>query len=199
MTSPDDFHAAPADGPAILRCLSVLHAALERMSRWGAWVGGAAFTTVSIMVLLEVVGREFFGMRSAGSGEIAGYVFAVVTAWGFSYALFERAHIRIDFAYQKFGERLRGMTDLAGLLGMFLFSIVLADKAFDTVIESIEYDAVSTTSLQISLWVPQLLWAIGMIYFSISVLGMFLYALVLRMYGRRQEAHRVAGIPSAVE
>lgn len=198
MTSPDHSHSF-AHEPAFLRYLEKAYATLKRMSRWSAWVGGAAFTAVSIMVLLEVIGREFFGIRSAGSGEIAGYVFAVVTAWGFSYALFERAHIRIDFAYQKFGERLRGMMDLVGLLGMFLFSVVLSNKALDTLIESIEYDAVSTTSLQISLWIPQLFWAIGMIYFSVSVLGMFLYVLVLRMVGRRQTAHQVAGISSAVE
>jgi TRAP-type C4-dicarboxylate transport system permease small subunit len=199
MTSPEISRPVPLDNPLPVRLLGGLYGALKRMSRWSVWVGGAAFTLVSIMVLLEVIGREFFGLRSAGSGEIAGYVFAVVTAWGFSYALFERAHIRIDVAYQKFGDRLRGIMDMVGLFCIFLFSVVLSQKALDTVIESVEYGAVSTTSLQVSLWVPQLLWAIGMIYFSISVLGMFLYVLVLKLYGQRQLARQVAGIPSSIE
>ncbi|MBO6512073.1 MAG: TRAP transporter small permease subunit, partial [Roseibium sp.] len=57
-------------------------------------LGCVAFT------LIEIVARRLGGSLG-GVDEISGYVMAVTTSWGISYALTEQAHVRIDLLRQR--------------------------------------------------------------------------------------------------
>ena len=66
-----------------------------------------------IFILVDIFLREFAGRGLGGSDEISGYVIAGVAAWGFSYALVERAHVRIDVLTGQLPAAGRAIFDLA--------------------------------------------------------------------------------------
>ena len=69
---------------------------LSRMNYAIALIGGVVLLATVIFILVDIFLRQFAGRGLGGSDEISGYVIAGVAAWGFSYALVERAHVRID-------------------------------------------------------------------------------------------------------
>lgn len=179
--------------------LSDLYRFLHRISRVGVWICGAGFLLISIGVFIEVLMRYFFHSKFTGTGEIAGYIFAISTTWGFSYCLFEKTHVRIDFAYQHMPKRLRGIMDWLALLSLLVFSTVLANKAWITFMESIEFESVSTSALQTPLWIPQLAWATGFILFALNAAFLVLYTGLLLLTGKSEQATLIASIPSTHE
>ena len=71
----------------------------------------------AVYVSAEVLGRRFFGFSLGGANEMSSYALAIPSsAWAFSYAVYERAHIRIDAAYQNLARpAVRAFIDVLSL------------------------------------------------------------------------------------
>jgi len=174
--------------------LTTLYTLLYRLSRLSVWVCGTGFLLSACFVFVEVVLRNVT-TSYIGSDEIAGYVFAVAVAWGFSFCLYERAHVRIDVAYQSLARRLRAWLDLLSLVALLLFSSLIALRAWRTYQESWDFQAVSITPLQTPMWIPQLVWAVGLVFFAFNCAFLAIYVLTLLLRGQTVRANAVAGIP----
>jgi len=136
------------------------------------------------LIFAEIVFRNFNQSLYVGCAEISGYIFAIAIAWGLSFCLYERAHVRIDIFYRFAGHRLQVLLDILSIAVLFAFSCILALRASGTVRESLLFDAVSLTPLQVTLWVPQLLWAAGLVFFAANCLFVGLYVILLLLQGR---------------
>ncbi len=156
-----------------------LHTLLFRISRLSVWVFGAGYLLIALATTLDVILRNTFSMGVPGVYEISGYIFAIATTWGFSFVLFERAHVRIDVAYMRFGNRLRA----------------LADRAWITLEDTIFFGATARTTLQTPLWIPQSFWLAGMAYFLLCIVFLAVYAVLLILRGRTADVASIAGIP----
>jgi TRAP-type C4-dicarboxylate transport system permease small subunit len=181
------------------RAWAAAHRRLTSIARAGSWVCGALLLGVSIIVLAEVLGRNFFGARWHGAEELAGYVFAITVAWGFAYCLVDRNHIRLDFVYQSMSRAWQRAWDIVSLAALFVFAAFLAWKAWGTLHESWVFDSVSTKNLQVPLWIPQGLWALSFGFFALSALFLLVYAIRLALRRRLDELRAVAGIPNAAQ
>lgn len=172
-----------------------LHRILFGISRLSVWLFGSGYLLIALATTLDVVLRNAFGTGVPGVYEISGYVFAVATTWGFSFVLFERAHVRIDVAYQRLGTRLRAWLDLAALLSMLLFASVLAWRAWKTLDDTLLFGATARTTLQTPLWIPQSVWLAGLLFFVLCLVFLAVQVLTLLVAGRHREVGRIAGIP----
>ncbi|MCZ6552510.1 MAG: TRAP transporter small permease subunit, partial [SAR324 cluster bacterium] len=74
----------------------------HRLSRVAVWVAGALLIFAAIMVSVDVILRKLFSISMAGADEITGHIFAIGTAWAFTFTLLERANVRIDALHQLF-------------------------------------------------------------------------------------------------
>lgn len=175
-----------------------LHSILFRISRLSVWLFGAGFLVIALVTTLDVALRNLFAMAVPGVYEFSGYVFAIATTWGFSFVLFERAHVRIDVAYQRFGTRLRAAADLLSLLALGLFVGVLSYRGWITLEDTLLFDARARTTLQTPLWIPQSLWLAGLIFFLLCIVFIALYVVVLMLRGQSHQVAGVAGIPHVV-
>lgn len=174
-----------------------IHAILFRLSRLSVWLFGAGYLLIALATTADVALRNLFATAIPGVYEYAGYVFAIATTWGFSYVLFERGHVRIDVAYQRFGFRLRAFADLLSMLAMGLFVGVLTYRAWGTLEDTLLFGARARTSMQTPLWIPQSLWLAGMIFFMLCLVFMIVYVVALWIRGRLDRVAAVAGIPHA--
>ena len=79
--------------------MSRLQSIAREISRAGAVAGGALLLVASITICVDIAMRYAFSWTVGGADELAGYALAIASAWGFSAALLNRSHIRIDTVY----------------------------------------------------------------------------------------------------
>ena len=70
----------------------------------GVIAGGMLLLAVSILVIVEITLRKFFGTSIQGVDELSSYAMALAFAWAMPFAILDRAHIRIE---QLLGEERR--------------------------------------------------------------------------------------------
>ena len=151
------------------------------------------------MVTLEVVLRKVFNTSIGGADELSGYAFGIATSLGFAYALFQRAHIRVDALYNLFPAWLKMVSNLTGLALLGGFASVVCIMAWGMVSDTLEYNSHSITPMRTPLIYPQIPWLIGWIYFVICsalVLVAAVWALLRRDF---QEAERLVGTKTVEE
>ena len=182
-----------------MKFLARVHSWLDRISRVAVWVGGAGLLLCAIMVTVDVIMRKLFSLTMSGSDEISGYVFAVATAWAYSYCLLHRSHVRIDALYNVLPVWLRSILDALGLLLLLLYIAYLSNKAIDAFLTSWRRDSVSITTLAVPLWIPQLLWVAGLCWFAFTLVFLLLYVLVCLVMRNFATVQNVAGTMSVVQ
>ena len=122
---------------------------------------------------------------------------AITSAWAFSYALFRRAHIRIDSLSRLLPYRLRAVFDVVGLLALGTFMALMTMRCWTVAASSWEIGARSITPLRIPLWIPQSLWLLGLLFFVV-VIALFLVRSVIALArGEYQTVARLIGTRSA--
>ena len=176
-----------------------LHARLLGVSRVAVWVGGAALTLSAIMVTLDVFARKVFGITISGSDEISGYVFAAGTTWAYSYVLFTRANIRIDVLYNVVSLRTKALLDLLGVALLAYYIWLLTGNALEMFLENWEYNSSAQTTLATPLWIPQVFWLSGLMFFLVSLA--FILAYGLHALARRdwRTINAIAGVKTVEE
>ncbi|MEZ5659783.1 MAG: TRAP transporter small permease [Burkholderiaceae bacterium] len=170
-----------------------------RISTWLVWFGGALLIGAALLVTVEVFSRKFFNVSMAGADELSGYAFGVATTLAMAYALFHRAHIRVDAAYGFFPLWLRRAADLIGHLLLLGLVVVIAMTAWGLVADTIEYGSRSITPMRTPLIIPQLPWLAGWIFFIVCLVLVIVAAIFKLATGRGAEADRLIGVPSVQE
>jgi TRAP-type C4-dicarboxylate transport system permease small subunit len=139
-------------------------------------VGGWTLLVYSAAVGVEIVGRRYLGFSLQGVDEIGGYVMAVVVALGFSCALYDQAHIRIDLLLPRLPPRLAMWLNVLALSGLLAFAGFLVARAWDVLSDSHRMDATSSTPLLTPMVYPQALWVGGLLLFALVALTFLLRA-----------------------
>jgi TRAP-type C4-dicarboxylate transport system permease small subunit len=146
------------------RLRSVLHGV--------AIMAGYAFFALSIFIVVEILARKLFNYSFQGADEIGGYVLAAGTAGGFGFALIHRSHTRIDLLVSRLSGRRQAAFNLLAYVSLAAFATFMAWRGCATLQQSIEFGSLASTPLQTPLWIPQSLWAGGLVLFAVAALIM---------------------------
>ncbi len=171
----------------------------NRMARPATWFAGGLMLAAAMLVSVDVILRKLFVVSLGGSDELSGYAFAIGTAWAFAYTLLQRANVRVDAIYVHLPSRARSVLDLLGLVSLGAFVGILTWQAWVVLETSLVFEARSTTPLQTPLWMPQLLWLIGLALFVFSWIPLFLRVLLALLAGDDDTVHRLGGARSLDE
>lgn len=145
------------------------------ITRLLAIIGGMMIVAVGFLIFFEIVLRSF-SITLGVTDEISNYALAIGSALAFSHCLVERAHIRIDSATRFLPLKIRIVIDLAAILALAGFYLVVAWYAVETALVSFHRNARSLTELQTPLFIPQGLWALALILFVVIGVIIFLAA-----------------------
>lgn len=176
MTISNGHAAAPADpigriaGP-VARFLAIL---------CGWWLLGYCF-----LVLADIVGRARFGISLQGTDEIGGYTLAILSAFGFAHALLAQRHTRIELLVQALPERSAAVLNLAASIAMAAMAVFLLHRGADVLAESLEFMSVSSSPLQVPMWLPHGLWVAGLAFFALTSTACAAHALWLTFHNHR--------------
>ena len=158
--------------PRILR-------AFEHVSVALALVAGVAIALLAVLITIDIVGRDFFGVSVQGTDEIGGYVLAVVGELCMALTLMRRGHPRIDLFFRIFPQGLRNGLNALAQITIAGFAIFMAWHAWGELQTTLRFGAITNTPLQTPLWVPQAIWVAGMGFFALTACLTSAHALYL--------------------
>lgn len=169
---------------------------VKTLNRWIALICGVVLMFTVALILAEVLGRRIPAFRIGGADELAGYVMAGIATWGFSYALVERAHVRIDLVHTKLPAAGRTLLDVIALASVLCVALLVSYYAYDVLAKSIARESRSNTPLSIQLWIPQVIWFAGWAWMTITSAVMLGCTVALALARQWNLVTDMSGIPS---
>ena len=169
---------------------------LRTANRWIALLCGLVLLAAVVLIMAEVLGRQFPAMRVGGADELSGYVMAAIATWGFSYALVERAHVRIDLIHARLPIVGRTILDIVALASVLLVAVLVAWPAYDVLGKSLARGSRSNTPLGVPLWMPQIVWFGGWAWMVVTSGLLLVVTVFLAALRRFEMVEQIASIPS---
>ncbi|MBU8539171.1 TRAP transporter small permease subunit [Falsiroseomonas tokyonensis] len=188
MASSSAFHA---DNPLARRLLPVTRVFIL-LTGW--WLLG-----YSLLVCADLVARRYFGLSLQGTDEIGGYTLAGLCAFGFGHTLLARRHTRIDLLLVRLSAWPRAVAHVLAAIAIAAFAGFVAWRAWAEVADSIDFMSVSTSPLQVPLWIPQGVWFAGLAVFGLVATLLALHAATLLLRGRVGQVNAWYGPPTVEE
>lgn len=169
----------------------------EAMSRAAIHAGGVLTLASALVISFDVVARKFFGFTVGGADELSSYAFAISTSWAFAFAALQRAHVRVDFVYERLPVRLAAVIDWIALVALASFMAVLTWYAYDVMHTSWMQKSAANTPLATPLWIPQGMWFAGLAWMCIVVALMLARASAAIVTGDLALLHEICGVRTA--
>jgi TRAP-type C4-dicarboxylate transport system permease small subunit len=164
-----------------------------RMSQWLVWVGGAMLVFAACFTTVDVVLRKLISFSFGGADEIAGYLFAVSTAFAYAFLVLNRGNVRIDALYLVLPRIVRLTLDVVGFLMLAGLMVFMAERSFNVYSNSWENSSVSITPLVTPLALPQGFWFAGLIFAIAIVLLIFVRLVVAILQGDSARITQLVG------
>jgi TRAP-type C4-dicarboxylate transport system permease small subunit len=80
---------------------------------------------MTIIIVVDVIGRYFFAYPLPGANELAGILLIMVATWGMAYCQLLKRNIRIDIICSRFNPKGQSVMDIISyLVFIFAFSII---------------------------------------------------------------------------
>lgn len=127
--------------------------------------------------------RKLFNISLGGADELSGYGFGVATTFALSFALLERAHIRVDALIAVLPKRLHVAINFLGLWLLIGFAFILTAMVWSMVADTLTHGSRSITPMRVPLMIPQLPWLFGWVFFVFT--GMLITLVSLQRLWRR--------------
>jgi TRAP-type C4-dicarboxylate transport system permease small subunit len=127
---------------------------------------GWALLAICFATLYDIEARRMFGHSVQGVNELGAYLLAIVSAFGFSSALLQKAHSRVDFLYPYLPKSVVSALNLATAVSLALLAAISVWQGWHVLDESILFDSRAATPLQTPMWIPQGLWLAGLAVFA---------------------------------
>ena len=184
---------------AIKTILNSLLDRSETVSHVAVIISGILLFASVAIISFEVLMRKLFVYSIGGADEISSYILIIASTWAFSYALFQKAHVRIDILYERFGRRFRSVLDVLAQIFLMIFILPLTYFAFEVLHTSLSKQSTANTPLQTPLWIPQALWFAGLVGFCF-VIALFIVSTIVHFIDNDLEAlGRLSGVTTLEE
>jgi TRAP-type C4-dicarboxylate transport system permease small subunit len=134
--------------------------------RWMQIACGWALMAICFATLYDIVARRLFAHSVQGVSELGAYLLAIVSAFGFSSALLQKAHSRVDFLFPRMPPFMVSVLNLAAAVLLFGVAAISVWQGWRVLDESLLFDSRASTPLQTPMWIPQGLWFIGLAVFA---------------------------------
>lgn len=180
----------------IAKLIDIIINQTNKITHWVARLGGIILIISVVMIVVEVLFRKIAGISVFPATEISGYFMAIIASWSFAYAMLEKAHIRIDIFYMKSCNKIRCFLDLISICSLVFISIFATDAVISIVSDTYESNAHSNSPLMAPLWIPQLLWTFGFMWFTFSVSLLLFRAVIALLQQDQKKFNQMLSSPS---
>ena len=168
---------------------------LDRLFAAAGYLAGLFLIGTLLAVLASIFGRVIPALDLPGADAYAGYCMAISAFMALAPTLRRGEHIRVTLLFNQLPERGRGLLDIACHLVAIAMSGALAWFSIRLMLQSHEFQDISTGLDATPLWIPQLGMAIGTSLFTLA----FLMDLVLLLTGQQLREASPEGEPARIE
>lgn len=177
----------------MLRFATRLRRGVAAAAAFMAWVAGWNYVACALFITGDIVGRNVFGVSSAATVEITGYMLACGIAWALAHTLARRAHIRVDVLVTRLPVAWRAPLHLFSLVLLAGFAAFAAWAGYSLYDESALFEAHDNSALRVPMVVPQGIWLAGLIAFLVMTLVLLLESLCALLAGQPAQLDRLLG------
>lgn len=154
------------------------YALVSRISLWAGWLSALILVLITALIAVEILLRNVFGTSTFITGEFVGYGVATMTVFAMGHTLAHGELIRVQLLVTRLGLRGRQIVEVLCVALTFTVSSFLAWYFFQSALRQWENGAVSVTIAEVPLWIPQAMMLIGLVLFSLQLLGHGLAVLI---------------------
>jgi TRAP-type C4-dicarboxylate transport system permease small subunit len=177
----------------MLRAATQLRRGVAAVAAFMAWVAGWNYVACALFITGDIVGRNVFGVSSAATVEVTGYMLACGIAWALAHTLACRAHIRVDVLVTRLPVKLRAPLHFFSLALLAIFAAFAAWAAYELYDESALFDAHDNSALRIPMVIPQGIWLAGLVAFLVMTLVLLLESFLALVTGQGAQLDRLLG------
>lgn len=139
---------------------------------------GGLFLTVSVcIVVVEIIGRNFFSVSIIGADEIASFAVIWSVFFTASIGVKKNIHVRIDVLLMILPATAARLVDALGTLAALIFTGYLTYSGWALLQESIMLGEMTMTMLRMPLWIPQSIIPVGGFLLSVRLLQRLFFLL----------------------
>ncbi|RQW64957.1 TRAP transporter small permease [Vibrio viridaestus] len=149
---------------------------LDRIYRISGALSGIGIVLICVLILMRVVGR-WMGIVVPSSDDFAGYLLAASSFLGLAYTFRQGGHIRVSLFTSRMSEKANILFERFILLLASVLCVFLTLKLIDMVLESKEFEEVTTGYVPVPLWIVQAPLALGMLIFTVAIIDQFIGSL----------------------
>lgn len=172
---------------------------VRNLAKFGTWVGGTLLVAVAFLVTSEVLLRRFFGIGLAAAAELSSYALAIAAAWGFSYAVIHRSHVRVDAAVRLLPRGIAAWVDILAMAMLTAYAYLLVAHGWEVFHQSWMRNSRAMTPLLTPIWIPQGAWWLGLCLFLATCAVTLAHAIYFTIAGRPREAQQLVGVVTVEE
>lgn len=174
---------------------------LERLATFLAFIAGASVFILSLLIAFDVIARRLLSFSLQGTDEIGGYVLAMVGSLGMIHVLNRREFTRIDLLLRVTPLVVQRVLHVIAYVSLAAMVVFFATHAINTLEETLLFQTRANTPLQTPMWIPQGLWAVGMVFFAIMAVIHALRATILLFVSpeRIEQEYGTSGLEEEIE
>ncbi len=147
--------------------------ALNRIYAAGTVLAALCMVAIALLTLAQIAGR-LVGVLIVDAGELAGFAMAGSIFFALAHTLRTGGHIRVNLLLTRLPPGIRHIFEIWSLGTAIVLSGMFAFFSVRMVIESYEFNDVSTGMIPVPLWIPQLSMAAGAVLFVVALLHEFI-------------------------
>lgn len=141
---------------------------LDTLYNSAAVLAALLLVALLVTVLMSILSRELqWGLR--GLDGYAGYFMAASGFLALAHTFQKNEHIRVTFFLSMAKGRARSAIEIWAVAASSLLALLLAIFSVRLVMQSIQFNDISTSMDATPLWIPQLSMSVGAVIFCISV------------------------------
>ncbi len=142
----------------------------NKLSLWGAYVSSFLIVSLVVLIMIEILGRQFFDTSTMIADEYSGYLYLASIFLGLAYTFDKKAHIRINIITSRLNNNKNRFIDIfASILSLGILSFILYRTILFTY-DSYDMEMLSEAVSETPLYLTQIVMPIGIILFIFSVL-----------------------------
>lgn len=144
---------------------------IEKVSLILGYISGGFAFLMMVIIGYDVVMRHIFDDPTIWADEVSCYLLVGITFLGAAYTLIMDGHVRIETLVDRLKPKTRRSLEFATDVLSLAFLVVFTRQAYWLVKDSYVSVKISATLLRTPLYLPQLLFAIGLTWFCLQLIA----------------------------
>ncbi|WP_435234298.1 TRAP transporter small permease [Psychromonas sp. PT13] len=142
---------------------------LDKLYFFSGALSGLCIIAICVIILTRVIGR-WFSIEVPSSDDFAGFLLAAASFLGLAYTFRRGEHIRVSLFISKLPKSINCWIERFILILGSLLIIYLTWQLSLLVLESYEFNDLSSGYIPVPLWIVQFPLVLGMVIFSIAII-----------------------------